>query len=447
MAKDPETEQTPDVKADDSEAPSSEKEVEGAEKGQEASQGEKKPKRKGRWKRWLLRLTVATPVLIIVLWIAVHKIPWLGPLVADGLRAVIGVDNVTKLEDFAYSVQDSWNRYWREGEAPKAYWDVPSALPSAAPVDADAGADAGPPPLSLFRPKKVGPVHKSWSAPGDGEWVPIIDPRFPNDDPYMFKTLLHPDRYRSWAEVFVVAIDLRRVQLHSVAGYREPKSTETGAKGYKRKALIPTEHVAVLLGAFNGGFKLEHGHYGMKIDGVTLVRPRKFACTVALYKDNEMRIASWKDVKDTEDRMLWWRQTPGCMYERGKMHPGLQMEKNTAWGATLDGKTVIRRSAIGLSDDRHTLYVSVTNDTTAQALAKGMHHAGAQDVAQLDVNWSYPKFILYRPGEAGADLVATPLAKGFEFSEDEYIRKRAIRDFFYLTIKDEKDWIRDGEDS
>ena len=30
---------------------------------------------------------------------------------------------------------------------------------------------------------------------------------------------------------------------------------------------------------------------------------------------------------------------------------------------------------------------------------------------------------------------AVPLAKGFEFSEDEYIRKRAIRDFFYLLRK------------
>ena len=65
-----------------------------------------------------------------------------------------------------------------------------------------------------------------------------------------------------------------------------------------------------------------------------------------------------------------------------------------------------------------------------------MHHAGATDVAQLDVNWSYPKFVLFEPGDAGPERKAVPLAQGFEFSEDEYIRKRSYRDFFYLMRKD-----------
>ncbi len=56
-------------------------------------------------------------------------------------------------------------------------------------------------------------------------------------------------------------------------------------------------------------------------------------------------------------------------------------------------------------------------------------------MAQLDVNWSYPKFVLYRPGDDGK-LEADPLAEGFEFSKDEYIRQRSRRDFFYLVRKD-----------
>ncbi|HMJ11379.1 MAG TPA: hypothetical protein VK524_08220, partial [Polyangiaceae bacterium] len=68
----------------------------------------------------------------------------------------------------------------------------------------------------------------------------------------------------------------------------------------------------------------------------------------------------------------------------------------------------------------------------ARAIATGMFHAGAVDVAQLDVNWSYPKFVLFEPGEAGPERKAVALAPGFEFSEDEYIRKRSIRDFFYV---------------
>jgi len=69
-------------------------------------------------------------------------------------------------------------------------------------------------------------------------------------------------------------------------------------------------------------------------------------------------------------------------------------------------------------------------------LADGMHHCGAVDVAQLDVNWSYPKFVTFEPGDAGAGRKAVALADGFEYSPDEYIRKKQRRDFFYLMRKD-----------
>jgi len=68
-----------------------------------------------------------------------------------------------------------------------------------------------------------------------------------------------------------------------------------------------------------------------------------------------------------------------------------------------------------------------------------MHHAGAVTVAQLDVNFSYPKFVTYekrRTGDGEAKRLAIPLADGFEFSEDEYIREPSRRDFFYLMPKD-----------
>jgi hypothetical protein len=58
-------------------------------------------------------------------------------------------------------------------------------------------------------------------------------------------------------------------------------------------------------------------------------------------------------------------------------------------------------------------------------------------VAQLDVNWSYPKFVTFEHGDAGAERSAIALAEGFEFSPDEYIRKRSLRDFFYLMPRDE----------
>jgi hypothetical protein len=383
------------------------------------------------------------------LWVAVHRIPWMGPLVANGLRAVIGSENVTRLEEAAYAAEDSVNRLFRTNEPPRAYWDVPepsSAPPATAtPVAATGTATSVTPATSAtstpttarpaFRPADVGPMHTAWPAPGDGRWVPIVDPRAPEDAPRLWKTLIHPDPRRSWAELFVVAIDLSDVEVHLLAGSREPAATTEEGKTYTRAAKIPEAHHERLLAAWNGGFMTEHGQWGMRIEGVTLVPARDKGCTIALYRDGRLRVATWPKIAGDEGEMSWWRQAPKCMVEDGEVHPLLRASEVRDWGATLEGNTVIRRSAIGLDGEGKTLFVAISNHTTAQAIALGLRHAGAAHVAQLDVNWSYPKFLLFEPGEGGAGLKPVALASGFEFSEDEYIRKRSLRDFFYLTRK------------
>jgi hypothetical protein len=388
-----------------------------------------------RWKWAAIIVAAALPLLVLALWVAVHRVSWMGPFVANSLRAIVGTQNVARLEDFVYGIEDRYNRLLRKGERPEARWTVPVVRgPLPPPLGPQPEREARVKRLSPFRPKPVGPVHASWSAPGDGEWVAIVDPRFASADPYMYKTLLHPDRGRSWAELFVVAVDLRRVSLHAVPGYRQPRPNVKPEPKLNRPGLIPADQQDRLLAAFNGGFMTEHGQYGMMVDGVTLVAPRDRACTIAKYQDGSLRIAQWLNIKDTLPQMVWYRQTPSCMYENNKLHSVLRWTDSPAWGATVDGDTVIRRSAIGLNAARDILYVSISNHTTAQVIAAGMHHAGATDIAQLDVNWSYPKFVTFRSPEPGAPLEAVALASGFEYSTSEYIRDAERRDFFYLTV-------------
>lgn len=388
-----------------------------------------------RLRRWLPRVAAALGVATAVLWWAVHRFEWMGPLVANSLRAVIGVDAVASLEDFVYGLEDKKNRLFRGSEAPHAYWSA-APLPPPPPPAPVASGSAGPPALPPFRPKDPGAALKSWSAKGDGLWVPITDPRRPNEQPYMMKTLLHPDPERGWAEVFVVAIDLRRTTLKIVAGKREPAADNPEGEKLERPAVIPEADHEELLAAFNGGFMTEHGGYGFKLGPLTVVSPIDKACTIAAYDDGSLRVAPWPELKADEGRMLWFRQAPECMVHDSKFHPGiLYVSENRKWGATLDGETVIRRSGIGLNEARDVLYVAISNHTNAKVFAKGMHHAGAITVAQLDVNWSYPKFVLFEPKTPGGPRKAVALASGFEFSEDEYIRQKARRDFFYLVRK------------
>jgi len=379
-------------------------------------------------------------LLLLLVWYAVHHFDWAGPLLANSLRSLFGDDNVAKLEDVVYGAEDRVNRLLKKNEPPKAYWQVPgtaSAAPSVLESSAAPAAAAPPSHSEAFHPANPGPALKEWSAPGDGEWLGLADVRHASDPPRMYKTLLHPDKGRSWAEVFVVAIDLKQVLLYPVVGTQEPQPDSDEARGYQRDGKIPADRQGMLLAAFNGGFMTEHGGYGMKLDGVTIAKPKPRACAIAYYKDESLRIGSWAALGSTETDMLWFRQTPECMWEDDKLHAGLQAGAGLKkWGSTVDGETVIRRSAIGLNADRSVLYVAITNHTSARVLADGLHHAGASDVAQLDVNWSYPKFVTFEPIGHTHVLHPVPLAPGFEFSDDEYLRKKEKRDFFYILRKD-----------
>jgi hypothetical protein len=427
---------------------------------QQAAKGKAKPKQgvwRRRLKRALVTFLVGTPLAVLLLWYAIHKIPWLGPWCADAARAVLGPDAVSWAEDRAYRLEDRYNRWSRRGEAPQAHWDVPPAdsTPTAppepepvatAPGDAGLAALDGAPATDgaapshdyVFHPKKVGPMLPEVAAKGDGSWVPVADPGHPGASTVLYKTLLHVDAKRPWAELYVVAMDVRALHFVAVAGTKEPIASTREGQAYPRgkKGIVPDADRDALVAAFNGGFKAEHGQLGMAVDGVTLLPPKKTACTVAAYKDasgeETLRVGTWSKLEPTASAMTWWRQGPSCLVEDGAIHPGLVNEEAMSWGSAVGGDTVIRRSALGLSADGNTVFVSVSNYTTARAIALGMKHVGAVAVVQLDVNWSYPHFVLFKRGNGG-QREGQLLFDGFVYHKGEYTVNPTTRDFFYVT--------------
>ena len=415
-----------------------------------------------RVKRALVTFLVGTPLAMLLLWYGIHKIPWLGPWLADAARAVLGPDAVSWVEDRAYRLEDRYNRWSRRGEAPQAHWDVPPADSTPPPVPEPPGTagttpgadDAGLATLDgggasagdasavardvPFHPKKVGPLLPEVAAKGDGIWVPVADPGHPGASTVLYKTLLHVDAKRPWAELYVVAMDVRALHFMAVAGTKEPIASTREGQAYPRgkKGIVPDADRDALVAAWNGGFKAEHGQLGMAVDGVTLLPPKKTACTVAAYKDasgeESLRVGTWSKLEPTASTMTWWRQGPSCLVEDGAIHPGLANEEAMSWGSAVGGDTVIRRSALGLSADGDTVFVSVSNHTTARAIALGMKHVGAVSVVQLDVNWSYPHFVLFKRG-SGGQREGQLLFDGFVYHKGEYTVNPTTRDFFYVT--------------
>ncbi len=391
---------------------------------------EKKPRR--RWRRRLAIAAASLPVVILALWLAVHHIPGFGPMMADGLRAVFGKRFVAWLEDTAYGVQDWLNRRTRAHEAPQSAWAVESVT---APRPGPAPSSSNAPLEPAFSLANVGPMWSELDTKGEGVWLPMVDPRHPDDRTRMLKTFLHPDKNRSWALIAVVAVDLAHVELKPMAGKSDPENRTPEAKGYERKAMVPPAEQDALLAAFNGSYKATHGQYGMKLDGVTLTPARVKACTIARYDDGSYAIRPWESLSDGEPKMAWFRQAPLCMYDEGKANPLL--DSNLGWGAaSVSGTTVIRRSAIGLDASGKILFVGIGDFLSGKTIATAMHHAGAAYVSQLDVNFSFPKFLTYDYKEAGSkELKAIPLTQHFEYADDQYVGSRSDRDFFYLLRK------------
>jgi hypothetical protein len=232
--------------------------------------------------------------------------------------------------------------------------------------------------------------------------------------------------------VAIVAIDLRRVALHLVAGTREPESRAVADE--KRTGLIPADHQADLLAVFNGGFMTRHGSYGVMIAGDLFVPPREDACTVALFSDGRVRIAPWGELGGGAAGMAAYRQAPQCLMERGVLHADLDSEYGARiWGSTQEGRRDTRRSAIGIDATGQVLLYGLGEWTTAKELAVGMKAAGSAFAAELDINWSYTRFLFFgRPSPGEPLQVVSTLVPKTEHSRLGYVSAASEKDFFYL---------------
>src|SRR5690606_35819863 len=125
-------------------------------------------------------------------------------------------------------------------------------------------------------------------------------------EPVLYRTILHPDAERAYAELFVFALDLSKVSVHAVAGSVEPRSP-AGTKA-ARPGVVPERDRERLIAALNGGFKAEHGHFGMTVDGTVLLAPNPRSRTFAALPDGELRIATWTALASDASRFSGWRQ-------------------------------------------------------------------------------------------------------------------------------------------
>lgn len=307
---------------------------------------------------------------------------------------------------------------------------APTASASAATTSV---AQAEPPSDAPFPPANLKPIHERSKKPGDGEWTPLTVANQPaGAQSPLYTTVVRPHPIRSFVVVQLVAIDTSRLDLELILGTDEPEGTAMPRD--KRPGLVAKDRLSKLIAVLNGGFKKRHGAHGIGKDGEIAQAANADGCSFARLADGSFRVYPHTRMQPLLEGFRWFRQTPPCLIEDGKKNLDTENEfKAKKWGGAEDGNKEIRRSAVGLAKDGRTLYFAIGDYLTASWLADGLLAAGLDNAAELDINYSYTRFIMYQPAAGGELSVSSPLLTDLKAPRSEYWKEPSTRDFFALT--------------
>lgn len=362
----------------------------------------------------------------------------------DTVRAVswIGPKPIAWLEERTFALRDIVKQTaFKVTAGGEALAREPEQAAPATVLDASqAAADLGHWPPSS--------IKSMWKTPepGEGEWTAPTQPwikQTPTPSggaapPSMFyRAFVRPDKERPYAKVILVAMDMRQLDLEIEAGSEDPKPL-TGPPGTGRIPRDPAVYTRIAA-AFNGGFKTEHGSYGMMLRKRVLLPPQPGIATVIITKDNRYGLGSWgsnKNVGGIQDveasDIVSFRQNLDPLVDNDKVNPSGRSQ----WGFTLPGTTMqTERSGLCVTNAGHLLY-AWGDDVSATTLGTAMKMASCVYGMHLDMNPHHTGFIFTNiTALKGRNYKSELLDKQMEIDPSRYI-EYAPKDFFYMTLHD-----------
>ncbi len=353
----------------------------------------------------------------------VRAVPWIGPEPIAWLEAKVW-DLKDKLKRFKHGVG---------AHDPKDEVKSDADTIVARPLDSSAAGEDG----GYWPPLPVPTIYKN-PEPGEGQWVAYQPDWMHNIQgapaPF-YKTFVRPDPLRPYSKIIFVAMDTRQLDFDMEAGVDDPKPTVGSFHGTGR---IPRDVKVAkrTVAAFNGGFKTEHGHYGMMLKKHVLLPPVPSAATAVVTEDGHFGMGAWQPSRDIPVDILSYRQNMDPLVEDGMFNP----RQRPSWGAVLPGQPKLvgqqtERSGLCLTKARHTLYVW-GDDVGADALGKAMQLAGCDFGMHLDMNPYHTGFVFMSFQDAqfktGRSETLTPL---MAIGNRRYIDYNP-KDFFYVMLRD-----------
>jgi len=197
---------------------------------------------------------------------------------------------------------------------------------------------------------------------------------------------------------------------------------------------IPFDKIPLLASAFSGGFRYQHGGFGLIQDGRVYAQPllnhrsKIFGSEVAgIYISND---SVWVGPHIPELTGKWhsMRQNLTRLVKEGKPEMG-----NIKWGWTVSGSVYTRRSAIGVDQSGNIIY-ALGDNLSGQTLAIALSTSGVWNAIHLDMNPGNVHFATF----AWNDEDKKPIViDKFNYYPNCFLNTMG-RDFFYITRKSKK---------
>jgi hypothetical protein len=358
----------------------------------------------------------------------------------DTIRAEVGPEPIAWLENKVFGAKDSVKRttYALFASAEDQTLAAPSGSaggPVAQVLDARAVgglADSWPPPR----------VPSIWKDPkaNEGVWQPVTYPFLkplagvaaggPRPAPYFYKTTIRPDKERPYAEITLIAMDMRQLEIGMQAGYEDPKPT-TGPPGEGR---LPQDKAVYerVVATFNGAFKTTHGNYGMSINKRVLLPPVPGGASVVVTDSGAVGMGSWPQSTEIPKEIISFRQNLDPLVEDGVANP----TGRNIWGWQLEGTgAMTQRTALCVTSAGH-LYYAFAEEIDGPTLGRAMRQAGCSYAMHLDMNPGHCGFVFTDVVNPKTNNYQLRLAAdAMKMSPDRYVRW-SPKDFFYVMVRD-----------
>ena len=380
-----------------------------------------------------------------------HEVHHPKPMIlwaVDTVRAEVGPEPIAWLEQKVFGLRDLLRRahYLLGGEEDElaVATSVEQVVQNGEPEPTDDADEAAWPPPALATP---------WARPrpGEGAWKPVTHPwlaPLPGSDgkapPYFYQTFLRPEPDRPYAELHVIAMDMRQLELRMEAGYEDPRPL-TGPAG---SGHIPKDPKLVrrVVATFNGAFKTTHGEYGMMVDRRVLLPPVAGGATIVTTQDGEVGFGSWPVDTSIPSDLRSFRQNLDPLVADGVANPA----GRRVWGWELAGQSVLTERTALCVTRRHHVYYVWARESSGPSFARALAKIGCDYAVHLDMNPKHCAFIYASVEDIDAQRMSLALAHpDMSVTPNRYVLW-SPKDFFYVLVREPPfaaasgtTWIRD----